>query len=641
MFLTRLREFAESSDAMPPPFHARRSIRWMLDLHPDGRPDGELVDLAVPDEPARRNGKRELVPNLQRSGTAPQPMLACDDLKNALGWPSSGKGGRPADPKDLERACLCHAAFTTLVAEWAEASPRDRGARALLAFLRSDGQQDLARPAKYSSSDLVAFRVNGRFVHLSLAAKRRWTHIATCRKASEATGMCLVCGRTGQLIDTFPRQVTAGLIPAIGFDPDSRSKNRPQPNSVALASVNKESMGFDLTIQLAHSPICVSCAEASVAALDHLLRSRDHNRRIGDTALTWWLLHAEPGTAAPIQLVFEPDEAAIDALLAETPTTSAPEPEWLVKTAGTIIDAPKSGREPGRVDTSLFCAAAMSANKTRLVLRDWIDVPLPAAKQAVARWFTDHSVLDPWTGAARRYSLYRLTLAFGRWDRQRGSYLPLGDSGAHRPLWAQRDLLAAALHENPPPVTLAHHLVQRLRADRHLDGPRQALLKLLIRRTFRPDKEIRLTLDETDDTPAYLAGRLFAVLESLQFVATRLDSKDKKLNTTLADRYLAAASTSPARVVPELLRGSQAHLKKLRSRNRDGLAVHYAKQRDDLSARLKPIPLALGLADQCSWFNGYADQRNHFFALAAARGQRTDDNVPEIPDTDADQATDN
>ncbi|WP_170166756.1 type I-C CRISPR-associated protein Cas8c/Csd1 [Lentzea atacamensis] len=633
-----MREFADTSDATPPMFYTWRNIRWMLELNADGTPAGELVDLAVPDEQARRNGRRELVPNLQRSGTKPQPMLGCDDVKNALGWTDTPRAGQSVAAKDLARAQRCHDDFVAMVEDWAHAEQNDRGAQALHAFLLSGEPDKMSRPPKYASSDLVAFRVDGEFVHLSPGAQHYWAQIALQRKTSGANGLCLVCAQHAQLIDTFPQQVTAGLIPAIGVDPDNRSKNKPQPNPVTPTSINKESMGFELTTQLTHSPICVHCAEGSVAALDLLLRGRDHSRRIGDTALAWWLLNSEPGDIAPIQLVFEPDNAAIDALLADVPNAQAPEPRQLVKAAGTIIDSPRSGRPPGEVDTRVFCAAALSANKTRLILRDWIDVPLPAAQQAVVKWFKHLSVQDPTTGSIRRFSLYRLVLACGRWSRQTNSYLPMGEPAADRPLWAQRDLLTAALHAGPLPPSLGQHLLRRLRADRRLDGQRHALLKLLLARTFHPDREIQVTLDDTDNTPAYLSGRLFAVLESLQYTATRLDNKAKKLNSTLADRYLSAASTSPARVMPELLRGSQAHLKKLRSRNRDGLATHYVKQRDELSGRIKPVPMALGLAEQCAWFNGYADQRNHFFVAAVARGQQQepDSEVPELPDNPTD-----
>src|SRR5207248_3206187 len=128
---------------------------------------------------------------------------------------------------------------------------------------------------------------------------------------------------------------------------------------------------------------------------------------------------------------------------------------------------------------------------------------------------------DPWTGLTRKLSLYQLTLACGRWDGKTNQYVPLGDPKARRPIWVQRALLTAALGDTPLPPTLAQHLVQRLRADRTLDTPRRALLRLLLTRTFYPDKEVPLALDNTNNDPAYLAGRLFAVLESLQYVTTR------------------------------------------------------------------------------------------------------------------------
>ncbi|WP_268891371.1 type I-C CRISPR-associated protein Cas8c/Csd1 [Actinokineospora pegani] len=641
MYLKRLRDFARTSDEMPLPFHTWSAVRWMLDLDPHGQPLGELVDLAVPDEPARRKGKRELVPKLQRSGIGPQPLLACDNLQNALGWTTPPSQASPTPVKDTERARRCHQAFTDLVTAWAEDHPQDLAAQALRAFLTTGEAQLLTKPGKYAASDLVMFRVDGTPVHRSTTAAQYWTQVAQARKSSGGTGVCLVCGEPGTLVDTFPRQVTAGLIPAIGHDPDSRSKNRPQPSAVTLASMNKPALGYELTPQLAHAPICGTCAEWSVAALDHLLRSRDHTRRIGDTALTWWLLDTPPGTTAPIELLFDPDDAAIDSLLAELPPddpiTARPGPRHLVKTVGTMLDSPKQGREPGRVDTGIFCAAAVSANKTRLILRDWIDIPLPAAKAAIATWFAQHAVIDPWTGRIERFSLHRLLLALGRWDPRTKTYLPLGDPGARRPLSAQRDLLAAALRTTPLPHSLAFHLVQRLRADKRIDNPRLALLRLLTTRTLKPGKTTPMALDDTSDDTAYLAGRLFAVLESLQYDASTLDGK-KKLNTTLTDRYLTAASTSPARVMPDLLRGAQAHLKKLHSRHRDATATAYTKLRDELCGRLNPMPLSLDLTQQCSWFNGYADQRNHRFATIAARKRATQDG-PDDGDTELETAS--
>ena len=65
-------------------------------------------------------------------------------------------------------------------------------------------------------------------------------------------------------------------------------------------------------------------------------------------------------------------------------------------------------------------------------------------------------------------------------------------------------------------------------------------------------------LDETNTRPAYLCGRLLAVLKRTQQVAL------KSVKATLIDRFYGTASTAPATVFPRLIKGAQAHLGKLR-----------------------------------------------------------------------------
>ena len=66
-----------------------------------------------------------------------------------------------------------------------------------------------------------------------------------------------------------------------------------------------------------------------------------------------------------------------------------------------------------------------------------------------------------------------------------------------------------------------------------------------------------MSLDKTNQTPAYLCGRLFAVLEKLQ-----QDASNNSLNRTIKDAYFASASAKPALVFPKLIRLAQNHLSK-------------------------------------------------------------------------------
>jgi CRISPR-associated protein Csd1 len=170
------------------------------------------------------------------------------------------------------------------------------------------------------------------------------------------------------------------------------------------------------------------------------------------------------------------------------------------------------------------------------MVRDWIDMPLSALEANVAAWFLDHELASGHTGAGPYYPLIRLVLATGRWDRQVGRYAQLDARNAQRPPVSFRQLLRAALLQAPLSSSLLAHLVKRVRTDLRIDDPRAALLRLLLVRSPNPRMEATPVLDPANRDPAYLAGRVFATLESIQYNVSR-----DKPNTTFADRYFAGA----------------------------------------------------------------------------------------------------
>ena len=74
-------------------------------------------------------------------------------------------------------------------------------------------------------------------------------------------------------------------------------------------------------------------------------------------------------------------------------------------------------------------------------------------------------------------------------------------------------------------------------------------------------------LDLSNHEPAYLCGRLLAVLDAIQSRALN------NPNTTIVDRFYGSASSAPASVFGTLLHGAQAHLSKLRKDERSGTYV--------------------------------------------------------------------
>lgn len=113
--------------------------------------------------------------------------------------------------------------------------------------------------------------------------------------------------------------------------------------------------------------------------------------------------------------------------------------------------------------------------------------------------------------------------------------------------------------------------------------------------------------NENTDT-AYTAGRIFAMLESIQTAAL-----GKDLNAPIRDRFFSAASTNPAAAFGRLLKLSQAHFGKLRG-EKPGLAVMLDKKMGELVCRITNFPTTFSLEEQGRFAIGYYHQRQENFS---------------------------
>ena len=112
-----------------------------------------------------------------------------------------------------------------------------------------------------------------------------------------------------------------------------------------------------------------------------------------------------------------------------------------------------------------------------------------------------------------------------------------------------------------------------------------------------------MSLNEQSTIPAYLLGRLFAVLEDAQKEA----AKPAKLNATIKDRYFTSACASPNSVFPVLLRLSQHHISKAE------YGYVYDRRIQEIMKLLdvdqNPFPSRLTLDQQGIFVLGYYHQR--------------------------------
>ena len=593
MLLQRLTEYAgraREQDRLPRPYYRDRPVRWAIMLHPDGTLAlSRLSDRSDGEHPL---GEHKAVPYVNRSGVRPPPMLLADDLRYVIGF-AAGDSERERGDSDRRNA-----EFIALVSQWRDSAPDDPVAAAVASFFERGFHRDLHFPAESAkATDVAAIMVGSEWAHERPSATEFWADVVRGRKSSDATGLCLVCGQAGPLLGTIPEMVKSGLIPA------GSGRGR----DAALVSMNNPAQGRGGKLQLASAPVCDQCGSAAMSGLNSLLADGTSRYRTADSVLTWWL---RDGRRLPMmQWLNEPRPGQVDQFFKE-------------------LRAPVRKGSPGAFNAGAFCAVTLSVNQARVVVRDWLEVPLSEVQQHLKSWDADHAVTDPWTDGPQLVPLWLLAVATGRWGTEQGqerylrSFMPDG---------CERDLLLTALRGTPPPGYLLSHLMQRIRADRHVDLPRAALLRLILARSpGRRRKESYMTgLDPDLPSPPYQCGRLFAVLEDIQRAALGRD-----VNTTIADKYLPAATASPRAILTMLRKNANGHLRRLR---RTSTGAYYAlnTRLDEVLGHITPdagdsgIPATLALAGQAEFILGYHHQRAADLAAARARRQ---DNTPDQGD---------
>ena len=119
-------------------------------------------------------------------------------------------------------------------------------------------------------------------------------------------------------------------------------------------------------------------------------------------------------------------------------------------------------------------------------------------------------------------------------------------------------------------------------------------------------------LNQAERSPAYLCGRLLAVLENLQHAAI------PGVESGVVERFYGAASATPAVVFPTLMRKAQVHLSKLRTTS---APVYNALQQriEEITGGLPQFPKTLPLKEQGRFCLGYYHQRSNDRAQARER----------------------
>ena len=545
MLLQRLVEYSARLD-LPPALYSETPVRYVIELGADGRLlSPEPVDTADPASPRTKRGFRRPMPQVQRSSGI-KPLLLANNAEYTLGL--------ARDPSKAKRVAACHRAYLELL-ERCTANTDEPAVQAVLTFLSGDPLSHLRLPEGFDRNATITFRVDGVFP-VDLPGVQSFWAAANDPDADStrpaAIMQCLVCGRKRPVLERLQGKIKG--VPG------------GKPSGTSIISANAKAFeSYGLAASLI-APTCQECGERFTKAANALLADRSSRIDLGGTAFIFW-------TRKKVDFSFWE-------LLVEPKTEQV---HWLLGSA-------YSGNGLPELDATAFYATALSGSGGRAVVRDWIDTTIGEVRRHLAAWFQRQAIVGTHGEDSQPMGLYPLALSLVRDSRDLVPPAP-------------RALLRTAVTGAPIPMDLLFQAVRRNRAEQGITRPRAALIKLVLLSQHPTDKEDTMVqLEPNNQTPAYLCGRLLAVLEEVQRLAV------PGAKTTIVDRFFGTASSAPSSVFGRLLRGAQPHLAKL-ERDRPGAWRALQGRLEEIQSSLSGFPRILTLEEQGLFALGYYHQR--------------------------------
>lgn len=472
-------------------------------------------------------------------------------------------------------------------------------ARAVIAFL-DNHQPTKARSHKAISPHLeeilkgrrIVFLFNGKYVHEDKAILKVWDRHRMSKDS--VLGQCLVTGEVSPI--AIKHRKIQGIKNGQMSGNPLVSFNKP-----AYESFNKADQ------QGLNSPISEGAEFAYTTALNYLLLPTNENKKfyIGDTTVVYWAQSEKKEYARAFLGLCEPEEIEVPAEEEAKPARDKKAEKKLKKRAEKIrrVQALDTKKLLDGLDGNpRFYVLGLAPNAARVSVRFFHSDPFDKVVEKIMRHYKDLEIIKEFEDQHTYLTIQ---------DILKETVSPKASDQSAAPLLAG-SVFRAILENTPYPAALYNAIINRIRADqdekftKKINYARAAILKAYLLRKYRnqpqhPIQEVLvMSLNEQSTIPAYLLGRLFAVLEKVQQEAIG------DVNASIKDRYFTSACASPASVFPILLRLSQHHISKVG-------AYYHEKRIEDILNKLdvenNPIPSHLSLDEQGIFMLGYYHQR--------------------------------
>jgi CRISPR-associated protein Csd1 len=441
-------------------------------------------------------------------------------------------------------------------------------AQALLRFLSRWNPGDAERLNNWEelAGGNVVFRLDGQrtYLHDNSQLKKIWLEY-TANQTSGQKGYCLISGQETAIARIHP--AVKGVAGA-------------QSSGAAIVSFNDEAYESYGKKQNYNAPVGEAAAFSYITALNFLLASGSRQKiQIGDATTIFWTERDSP-IEGMFGMMLDPKDSDFDdnAELRQT------------------LEAVREGKPLRGIEPDIkFYILGISPNAGRIAVRFWYVCTVRQLEERIGQHFRDLRIQKSFDSEPDFPGVWRLL---------RETVNQKASDKSPQPLLAGA-VLRSIVEGTAYPQALQNAVINRIRADQEINYVRAAILKaVLVRknRLYQQGMEVSMALDKENKNPAYLLGRLFAVLERAQ-----QDALGAGINATIKDRFFGSASATPKVVFPQLLRLAQHHIEKAEyGRMRD-------KQIEEILADLTEFPAHLSLDEQGLFAIGYYHQRQDFF----------------------------
>ena len=557
MILQALCEYYERKPDLPRPGFETKAIPFVIELSPAGG----VVQI---EDTRHIEGKKKVARNFlmpqgvkKTSGVAAN--LLWDNAEYVLGVTSSGKPDRVQEQ---------HAAFQAKLNALADKTD-DAGLAVVRTFLKAPDRVRLEADPLWTeileTNPVMTFRLNG---DLELVCQR--PAVRAVLEAFKTDNEEITCSISGES-DDFERLHTAikGVWGA-------------QSSGANIVSFNKDAFNSFGKEQGANAPVGKRAAFAYTTALNYLLSKESMQRiQVGDASTVFW---SEKHT--------ELEDTFAD-LFDEPPKDN---PAKQTRAIETLFNALQTGALSDEGGKTRFYVLGLAPNAARISVRFWLVGTVAEMSARIRQHFEDLKIVH--ANFEKPYlSFFRLLVSTA--TQSKSENIPPNLAG---------EFMRAVLAGLPYPQTLLQAAVRRIRAEREVTYPRVALIKACLNRQARyspsQEKEIAVSLDDSNTNPGYRIGRLFAVLEKVQEEAVNPSA-------TIRDRFYGAASSTPVTVFANLMKLKNHHL--ANPKLTEGRKRYFEKLIGQIMSDINDFPTHLSLADQGRFAIGYYHQRQTFF----------------------------